>query len=62
MTIHIYKASDGYRWRMIAHNGFIVADGAEAYTKRYSCKKAANNIVQAIILEGVRVTYGDESK
>jgi len=30
----IYKAKDGYRWRLKAKNGKIIAEGGEAYKRR----------------------------
>lgn len=38
---HVYKAADGYRWRAVANNGRIVADGGEAYTLPLEVHKAA---------------------
>lgn len=56
MKCEVYQAQDGFRWRMIANNGNIVADSAEAYTRAYDCKSAATKLVQRIILEGVDFT------
>lgn len=29
-----YRAKDGYRWRVVAENGNIVADSSESYQNR----------------------------
>jgi len=39
-TIVVYQAADGWRWRMKARNGRIVADSAEAYKKKLSAIEA----------------------
>lgn len=31
--IQKYPAKDGWRWRLVARNGRIVAEGGEAYTR-----------------------------
>lgn len=41
MKFHIYKARDGWRWRLVARNGRIIADSGEAYTR----KRAADNAI-----------------
>lgn len=56
MKVEIYQAEDGFRWRMIATNGNIVADSAEAYTRAYDCKSAATKLVARIKIEGVDFT------
>lgn len=53
MKCQIYKAKDGYRWRMISSNGNIVAESGEPYTRPYDCKKAAGNLAMRIVVEGV---------
>lgn len=41
LQVHFYRdASRGWRWRLIAHNGRIMADSAEAYTRKRDCEKA----------------------
>ena len=34
MKFHVYRAADGWRWRLVAENGRIIADSAEAYLER----------------------------
>lgn len=36
----VYKAADGYRWRLVAANGRIVADSGEAYTRKRDAYRA----------------------
>lgn len=40
--LHIYQATDGWRWRLKARNGRIVADSAEAYSSRTKARNAAD--------------------
>lgn len=37
LEAEVYKAADGWRWRVKAPNGRIVADSAEAYQRRIDC-------------------------
>jgi uncharacterized protein YegP (UPF0339 family) len=36
----LYRAVDGWRWRLVAGNGRIIADSGEAYTRRYDAARA----------------------
>lgn len=40
MKFVIYKAKDGWRWRAIARNSKVVADGAEGYARKSGAQKA----------------------
>jgi uncharacterized protein YegP (UPF0339 family) len=42
-NIQIYKALDGWRWRALAHNGEIVAEG-ESYTRLSDAYRAVESI------------------
>lgn len=53
MKIQLYQAEDGFRWRMIAVNGNIVAESGEAHTRAYDCKRAATKLIARIKLEGL---------
>ena len=53
MTVHIWRAKDGYRWRVLASNGRIVAESGEAYTRSYDCKKAFYKLAEHIKLTGI---------
>lgn len=44
----IYQAADGWRWRLRAGNNEIVADSAEAYTRRRDCERAVRAIKVAV--------------
>jgi uncharacterized protein YegP (UPF0339 family) len=39
----IYRAADGWRWRLVAANGEIVAVG-EAYRTRAGCRRAVATV------------------
>lgn len=63
MRIEIYQTKDGqYAWRSVARNGRITADGAETYSRKHDCKKAAFTHVQTIKLEGVDIIEAKEHK
>lgn len=53
MKIQLYQADDGFRWRMIADNGNIVAESGEAHTRAHDCKRAVTKLVARIKLEGI---------
>jgi uncharacterized protein YegP (UPF0339 family) len=36
--VHIYPAADGFRWRLRARNGRVIAESGEAYTNRSKCR------------------------
>jgi len=44
LVIQVYKARDGWRWRMWSRNQRIVADSAEAYSRRDSAMKGAHRL------------------
>lgn len=33
----IYRAKDGWRWRLWAKNGRVIAESGEAYRSKYKC-------------------------
>lgn len=37
----IYKALDGWRWRLVALNNRIIADSGESFTRRSSAVRSA---------------------
>lgn len=49
LTLSIYQARDGWRWRLRAANGRIVAESGEAYTRKAGAIKAANRLIGAVI-------------
>lgn len=44
-TLTLYKAKDGWRWRLVAPNGKLTAESGEAYKRRYDCREAAERLV-----------------
>lgn len=46
--IEVYKAADGWRWRLVHRNGQTLADSGEAYTKRWTAKRAADRFPAAV--------------
>jgi uncharacterized protein YegP (UPF0339 family) len=50
LTLTIYQSSDGWRWRLKAANGRIVADGGEAYKSRANAIRAARRLQTALIV------------
>lgn len=49
MKLRVYRAADGWRWRLKARNGRIIADSGEAYTRRSDCVKVARKIASGPI-------------
>jgi uncharacterized protein YegP (UPF0339 family) len=41
-TVSVYEAKDGWRWRVKASNGNVVADSGEAYENRVDCEDIAH--------------------
>ncbi len=44
MKFTIYEAKDGWRWRLRAENGRIVADGGEAFDSQGNAQRSIANI------------------
>lgn len=40
MKFEIYPSKDGFRWRLVAKNGKIVADSGEAYVSKGNAHRA----------------------
>jgi len=53
-VVRVYKAKDGWRWRMRAGNGRIVADSGEAYVSRAGADRAALALVHATLVLGTQ--------
>jgi len=53
MKFHVYKSEDGWRWRLKAANGEIVADSGEAYTRRTDVKRAIRMLKWNVAIAGV---------
>src|SRR5690606_15930006 len=43
----IYRARDGWRWRLVAGNGKIVADSGEAYASTRNARRAFVAVIEA---------------
>lgn len=43
-SFEVYQAQDGWRWRLVAGNGEIVADGSEAYSTKWDAERAVNTL------------------
>ncbi len=46
----VYEAADGFRWRLLAANSRLIAEGGEAYTRRSDAHRA----VKAVKLAAAR--------
>ena len=57
-TLDIYKARDGWRWRLVAANGNILADSGEAYTRRASAALGCMRAVRAMCVATVTLLQG----
>jgi uncharacterized protein YegP (UPF0339 family) len=53
MRFETYEAPDGWRWRLVAGNGEIVASG-EAYSRERDAKRAARGLKATIWRAEVR--------
>lgn len=47
-TVSLYRARDGWRWRLVAPNGRILADSGEAYTRKAGAAKGCTRAAQAM--------------
>lgn len=56
--IEKYEAKDGFRWRLKATNGQVIADSAEAYSSASSLDRAVETVTAAFAL-GVEVVERD---
>lgn len=52
----IYKdAADEWRWRFLAPNGKVIADGSEGYTRIHGARRAVTRLLKIIALGQVVV-------
>lgn len=42
--LHVYKAKDGWRWKLEAPNGHIVADSGEAYFRAWDASDMGTSV------------------
>lgn len=52
-AFQIFEGKDGFRWRLVAGNGRIVADGSEAYSSRQHVDRAVDSIKKELGLASV---------
>jgi uncharacterized protein YegP (UPF0339 family) len=51
MRFRVYQdAAGGWRWRLVAGNGRIVADSAEAYTRKGDATRALETVVADVLV------------
>lgn len=56
MRLHIYRdAGQHWRWRAVASNGRIVADGAEGYDTVVNARRAVASVLAAFQRDDVEV-------
>jgi uncharacterized protein YegP (UPF0339 family) len=48
MKLEIYEADDGWRWRVTARNGEIVAASSEAFTRKHGAKRNLWTTINAL--------------
>ena len=48
-TIALYRAPDGWRWRYVAHNGRVLADSGQGYSRRVDAVRGACRVVGASV-------------
>ena len=61
-TITLYRAPDGWRWRYMAHNGRVLADSGQGYSRRVdavrgACRVAGGDETHTVVLSDLR-RYG----
>lgn len=44
----LYKAADGWRWRLVAANNRIIADSGEAYTRKADVARSLERFVKIV--------------
>jgi uncharacterized protein YegP (UPF0339 family) len=49
-TLERYRSRDGFRWRLRAANGKIIADSAEAYSTLPNLRRATDSVIRAFQL------------
>lgn len=54
-----YRSRDGFRWRLLAVNGKIIADSAEAYETAYGLRRATASVIRAFQMGVVEVEDKD---
>lgn len=52
-----YRAKDGWRWRLLAANGLVVAESGEAYATRAGCRRAIARVRELVDQAPVEVAF-----
>lgn len=48
-TLEIYEAKDGFRWRLKAANGAVIAEGGEAYARKPKASAIQSRVFNALM-------------
>lgn len=48
-AVETYRAKDGYRWRLKAENGKIIAESGEAYTEANDAREGFDRVAKRIL-------------
>jgi uncharacterized protein YegP (UPF0339 family) len=56
--IEKFQSKDGFRWRLLATNGRIIADSAEAYSSASALRRAVESVRNAFRM-GIEVVDED---
>lgn len=43
--VHVYKSKNGWRWRVVASNGNVLANSGQGYSRRFDCVKALETVL-----------------
>lgn len=46
MKFQIYRAADGWRWRLVSANHNILGDSGEAYYSKWNAKRAVKRLAK----------------
>lgn len=61
-VLHVYRAKDGWRWRLLASNKRIVADGGEAYASRGNALRAAHRLAKVVEKAEIQVDKPEKKR
>ena len=51
MRVRFYKSKNGWRWRVTASNGRIIANCGQGYSRRIDCVRGLFKLLEANIVE-----------
>lgn len=49
VTVEVWQAKDGWRWKLIAANGEEVAESGEAYASEFNAQRAARRTKELMV-------------